>query len=109
MQNYGKNDEEQRRYLYPDSDYPNSLPSVTPLVGPRRIRCRSRWTHQRVMSPSRNHCRFMASMNWMTCRIVEPDPEMEKPGDHQPAEPSAIGDRSNCRQAIPWAVEPFNA
>ena len=37
MQNYGKNDEEQRRYLYPDSDYPNSLPSVTPLVGPRRI------------------------------------------------------------------------
>ena len=37
MQDYGKNDEEQRRYLYPDSDYPNSLPSVTPLVGPRRI------------------------------------------------------------------------
>ena len=36
MQDYGKNDEEQRRYLYPDSDYPNSLPSVTPLVGPRR-------------------------------------------------------------------------
>lgn len=37
MQDYGKNDEEQRRYLYPDSDYPNSLPSVTPLVGPRKI------------------------------------------------------------------------
>ena len=37
MQDYGKEDEEQRRYLYPDSDYPNSLPSVTPLVGPRKI------------------------------------------------------------------------
>ena len=107
MQDYGKT----------ESSVATCIPIVTTPTHCRALRhwldrggsrCRSRWTHQRVMSPNRKHCRCMALMSWMTCRIV---------GRSGKWRSQAIISLQSLQQlvvdklagAIPWATEPVNA